>query len=79
MSGDGCRLHEWINSIENLKVDDAPQATSTRSQIVIDLVVASYQLSLETTQIDQIMQVTNHYPVHWKITSSLQFSSIYEK
>jgi hypothetical protein len=62
-----------------LKVYNTQQPTSTRSQGVIDLVIAPFQLSLESTEIDQTMQITDHYRVHWKITSfPLDHNNLYE-
>ncbi len=65
----GCRLHEWMEEKDNLKIYNAPRQTSTRSQAVIDLIIAPHHMSTELTEIDQLMRVTDHYPVHWQISS----------
>jgi hypothetical protein len=79
MNSNGCRLNDWLNSTPNLKVFNAPQRTSARSQGVIDLIIAPVHLSSENTEIDQTMQITDHYPVHWKITSfSVNHNNFYE-
>jgi hypothetical protein len=69
MNINGYRLNEWINTTQNLKVYNSSQPTSTRSQGVIDIIIAPFSLSSETTTTDETMQVSDHYPVHWNITS----------
>ncbi|CAF2471468.1 unnamed protein product [Rotaria sp. Silwood2] len=64
----GSRLNEWINSLPNLKIYNDSQPRSTRSQAIIDLIIAPHQISSEISEVDQTMQVTDHYPVHWQIT-----------
>ncbi len=69
LNNDGCRLNEWINLTKNLKVYNVPQLTSTRSQAVIDLAIVPFQSSMETTDIDQTMQVVDHYRTHRKLAA----------
>ena len=64
----GRRLAEWIDEKRNLRVFNTTQPTSTRSRAIIDLIVAPYQVSTESTVIDQKLCVTDHYPVHWQIS-----------
>ena len=65
----GYQLNDWLCDKENLRVYNAPQPTSLRSQAILDLVIGPLQLSFDRTEIDQTMQVTDHYPVHWNISS----------
>ena len=65
----GYQLNDWLCTKENLRVYNAPQPTSLRSQAILDLVIGPLQLSFDPTEIDQTMQVTDHYPVHWNISS----------
>jgi endonuclease/exonuclease/phosphatase family metal-dependent hydrolase len=60
----GRRLAEWIDEKQNLRVFNTSQPTSTRSQAVIDLIIAPYRISSELAEIDQKIRVTDHYPVH---------------
>ena len=68
----GHRLAGWIDEKQNLKIFNSPQPTSTRSQAVIDLIIAPYHVSSELSEIDQRMSVTDHYPLHWQIPSFKQ-------
>ena len=52
-----------------MRVYNSPQSTSTRSQAILDLIIAPQQLSSELTDADQLMHVTDHYPIHWNISS----------
>ena len=65
----GSQLDDWITEKENLRVYNSPQSTSTRSQAILDLIIAPQQLSSELTDADQLMHVTDHYPIHWNISS----------
>ena len=65
----GHRLAEWIAGRQDLRIFNSPQPTSTRSQAVIDPIIGPYRISLELAEIDQKMRVTNHYPVHWRLSS----------
>ena len=58
------RLAKWIEAKQNLKIFNSAKPTSTRSQAVIDLIVAPSHVSSELAEIDQKMRVTDHYPVH---------------
>ena len=60
----GHRLAEWIDEKQNLKIFNSSQPTSTRSQAVIDLIIAPYRISSDLAEIDQKMRVSDHYPVH---------------
>ena len=68
-SAKGCQLDDWITEKENLRVYNSPQSTSTRSQAILDLIIAPQQLSSELTDVDQLMHVTDHYPIHWNVSS----------
>ena len=68
----GRRLAEWIDEKQNLRVFNTSQPTSTRSRAIIDLIVAPYRVSTESAVIDENMRVTDHYPVHWQISSFSQ-------
>ena len=65
----GSKLNEWICDKENLRVYNASQPTSLRSQAILDLVIGPLQVSSEQTETDRMMQVTDHYPVRWNISS----------
>ena len=71
----GHRLAEWIAGRQGLRIFNSPQSTSTRSQAVIDLIIAPYRISSELSEIDQKMRVTDHYPVHWRLSSFISHSS----
>ena len=71
----GHRLTEWIAERQDLRVFNSPQPTSTRSQAVIDLIIAPYRISSELAETDQKMRVTDHYPVHWRLSSFISHSS----
>jgi hypothetical protein len=71
----GHRLAEWIDEKQNLKIFNSAKPTSTRSQAVIDLIIAPYRISSELAEIDQKMRVTDHYPVHWRLSSFISHSS----
>lgn len=71
----GSQLNEWICDKEDLRIYNAPQPTSLRSQAILDLVIAPVQLSSESTQVDQSLQTTDHYPVRWNISSFKSISS----
>ena len=71
----GHRLAEWIEAKQNLKIFNSAKPTSTRSRAVIDLIIAPSRVSSELTEIDQKMRVTDHYPVHWRISSFFSHSS----
>jgi hypothetical protein len=71
----GHRLAEWIDERQNLRNFNSPQPTSTRSRGVIDLIIAPSHVSSELAEIDQKMCVTDHYPVHWRISSFISHSS----
>ena len=68
----GRRLTEWIDEKHNLRVFNTSQPASTRSRAIIDLMVAPHRVSTESTVIDEKMRVTDHYPVHWQISSFSQ-------
>ena len=68
----GHRLAEWIDAKQNLKIFYSAKLTSTRSRAVIDLIIAPSHVSSELSEIDQRMSVTDHYPVHWQISSFSQ-------
>ena len=70
----GHRLAEWIAGRQDLRIFNSPQPTSTRSQAVIDLIIAPYRISSELAEIDQKMRVTDHYPVHWRLSSFISHS-----
>ena len=72
----GHRLAEWIDAKQNLKIFNSAKPTSTRSWAVIDLIIASSHVLSELAEIDQKMRVTDHYPVHWRLSSSTSHSSI---
>ena len=71
----GHRLAEWIDEKQNLKIFNSAKPTSTRSRAVIDLIVTPSHVSSELAEIDQKMSVTDHYPVHWRISSFISHSS----
>ena len=71
----GHRLAEWIDEKPNLKVFNSAKPTSTRSRAVIDLIAAPSHVSSELAEIDQKMRVTDHYPVHWRLSSFISHSS----
>jgi endonuclease/exonuclease/phosphatase family metal-dependent hydrolase len=68
----GRRLVEWIDEKQNLRVFNTSQPTSTRSRAIIDIIVVPYHVSTESTVIDEKMRVTDHYPIHWQISSFTQ-------
>ena len=68
----GCRLAEWIDEKQNLRVFNTSQPTSTTSRAIVDLIVAPHHVSTESTVVDENMRVTDHYPVHWQISSFSQ-------
>ena len=68
----GRRLAEWIDEKQNLRVFNTSQPTSIRSRAIIDLIVTPHRVSTESTVIDENMRVTDHYPVHWQISSFSQ-------
>ena len=70
----GHRLAEWIAGRQDLRIFNSPQPTSTRSQAVIDLIIAPYRISSELAEIDQKMRVTDYYPVHWRLSSFISHS-----
>ena len=43
--------------------------SSTRSQVVIYLIIAPYRTPSDLAEIDQKMPVSDHYPVHWRLSS----------
>ena len=72
----GHRLAEWIDAKQNLKIFNSAKPASTRSRAVIDLIIAPSHLSSELAEINQKMRVTDHYPVHWRLSSFKSHSSI---
>jgi Endonuclease-reverse transcriptase len=72
----GHRLAEWIEAKPNLKIFNSAKPTSIRSRAVIDLIIAPSHVSSELADIDQKMRVTDHYPVHWRLSSFKSHSSI---
>ena len=65
MNTNGSRLHEWLHTSPNLKVYNSPHRTSIRSQGIINQVISSIQLSVQSTDINPLMTtITDHYPVH---------------
>jgi Endonuclease-reverse transcriptase len=65
----GQRLVEWIDEKQNLKIFNSSQPTSTRSRAVIDLIIAPSHVSSALAEIDQTMCASDHYPVHWRLSS----------
>ena len=65
----GHRLAEWIEAKQNLKIFNSTKPTSTRSRAVIDLIIAPCHVSSDFAEIDQKMRVSDHYPVHWRLSS----------
>ena len=65
----GHRLAAWIAASDDLKVFNPSQPTSTRSRAIIDLIIAPSDLSSELATVDQTMCVTDHYPIHWSLSS----------
>ena len=76
VSGNSCghRPAEWIAGRQDLRIFNSPQPTSTQSQAVIDLIIAPYRISSELAKIDQKMSVSDHYPVHWRLSSFISHS-----
>ena len=65
----GHRLAEWIDGKQNLKIFNSAKPTSTRSRAIIDLIIAPSHVSSDLAEIDQKMRVSDHYPVHWRLSS----------
>ena len=65
----GQRLANWIDDKENLQVFNSCQPTSARSDAIIDLIIAPSHISNELAHVDQKMCLTDHYPVHWFLSS----------
>ena len=65
----GRQLAQWIEKYPDLKIFNPSQATSMRSQAVIDLIIAPSCASSALAVIDQKMRVSDHYPVHWRLSS----------
>ena len=70
----GHRLAEWIDEKQNLKIINSAKPTSTRSRAVIDLIIAPYRISSDLAEIDQKMRVSDHYPVHGRLSSFISHS-----
>ena len=71
----GRRLARWIDGKQNLNIFNSSQRTSTQSQAVIDLIIAPSHVSSELAESDQKMRVIDHFPVHWRLSSSISHSS----
>ena len=71
----GRRLADWIEKQPNLKLFNPSQSTSLRSQAVIDLIIAPSHVSSELAVVDQKMRVSDHYPMHWCLSSFKSISS----
>ena len=71
----GHRLAEWIDEKQTLKIFNSAKPTSTRSRAVIDLIIAPSHVSSALAEIDQKMRVSDHYPVHWRLSSFISHSS----
>ena len=65
----GHRLAEWIDAKQNLKIFNSAKPTSTRSRAVIDLIITPCHVSSDLAEINQKMRVSNHYPLHWRLSS----------
>ena len=65
----GRQLAQWIEKYPDLKIFNPSQATSKRSQAVIDLIIAPSRASSDLAVIDQKMRVSDHLPVHWRLSS----------
>ena len=65
----GRQLAQWIEKYPDLKIFNPSQATSKRSQAVIDLIIAPSRASSALAVIDQKMSVSDHFPVHWRLSS----------
>ena len=65
----GRQLAHWTEKYPDLKIFNPSQATSMRSQAVIDLIIAPSCASSALAVIDQKMRVSDHYPVHWRLSS----------
>ena len=63
------QLAHWIEKYPDLKIFNPSQATFMRSQAVIDLIIAPSCASSALAVIDQKMRVSDHYPVHWRLSS----------
>ena len=62
-------LAEWIDENQNLKIFHSSKPTSTRSRAVIDLIIAPSHVSSDFTESDQKMHESDHYPVHWRLST----------
>ena len=72
----GHPLAEWIAGRQDLRIFNPPQPASSRFRAVIDLIIAPSHVSSELAEIDQKMSVTDHYPVHWRLSSFKSHRSI---
>jgi hypothetical protein len=75
-NSDGHRLAAWIDEKPNLTIFNSSQPTSTRSRAVIDPIIAPSNVSTELAKTDQNVRVTDHYPVHWRLSSFKSHSEI---
>ena len=65
----GRRLANWLDNQPDLKIFNSSQPTSMRSKAVIDLIIAPLHASSDSAVIDQKMRASDHYPVHWRLSS----------
>ena len=65
----GRQLAQWLEKQPDLKIFNPSQPTSMRSQAIIDLIIAPSRASSDLAVIDQKMRVSDHYPVHWRLSS----------
>ena len=65
----GRQLAQWLEKQPELKIFNPSRPTSMRSQAIIDLIIAPSRASSDLAVIDQKMRVSDHYPVHWRLSS----------
>jgi hypothetical protein len=65
----GRQLALWLEKHPDLTIFNPSQPTSMRSQAIIDLIIAPSCVSSDLAVIDQKMRMSDHYPVHWRLSS----------
>ena len=65
----GQKLAMWLDDKTNLQIFNCPQPTSVRSDAIIDIIIPPSHFSNEQANVEPTFSVTDHFPVHWCLSS----------